>query len=95
MLLVTRFSKTVKNKDGDIISLITCEGDVKVWCLEPLRGGLIIDVTQRTAGDKYVDRDGVEQTVKSTGLNYNGLIGTARDARNIAEAMLAKAEIDL
>jgi hypothetical protein len=94
MLLVTKFSKSVKNKDGETIHLVTCEGDQKVWSLQPLVGGLIIDVTPRTEGDKYIDKDGKPQKVKTTGLTYNGLIGTAVDARNIALAMAAKAEID-
>lgn len=95
MLVVTLFSKTVKTKDGETISLVTCEGNQKIWCIEPLRGGLIIDVTARKAGETYTDRDGVVQTVKTSGLNYNGLIGTATDAHNIALAMQAKSEIDL
>ena len=95
MLVVTLFSKQVKTKEGEIINLVTCEGNQKIWSNEPMRGGLIIDVTARKAGEKYVDRDGVEQTVKTDGLNYNGMIGTAVDARNIALAMQAKKEIDL
>ena len=95
MLIVTLFSKTVKTKDGETIHLVTCEGDQKIWSAEPLRGGLIIDVTARKAGDTYTDKEGTVQTVKTTGLNYNGLIGTAVDARNIALALTAKEEIDL
>ena len=95
MLLVTKFSKSVKNKDGETIHLVTCEGNQTIWSMEPLRGGLIIDVSPRKAGDKYTDKEGKVQVVKTTGLNYNGLIGTAVDAKNIALAMLAKEEIDL
>lgn len=95
MLIVTMFSKQVKTREGETIYLVTCEGDEKIWSMEPLRGGLIVDVTQRKKGEKYTDRDGKLQTVKTDGLNYNGLIGTAVDARNIALAIQAKAEIDL
>lgn len=95
MLIVTLFSKQVKTREGETIHLVTCEGDKKIWSNEPLRGGLIVDVTQRKKGEQYTDRDGVVQTVKTDGLNYNGLIGTAVDARNIALAIQAKTEIDL
>lgn len=98
-ILVTYGSKTVKTKDKDgaelVLHLVTTQTKQQFWSNEALRGGLIVDVTERKAGEKYKDKDGNEKTVLKDGLNFNYLIGTATDAREIAVAKLAVLECEL
>lgn len=95
MIQVTYGSKQIKTKEGETLFVVTTQNKQTFWSQEPLRGGLIVDVTERKAGEKYKDRDGNEKTIMKDGLNFNYLIGTALDAREIANAKLAVIECEL
>lgn len=95
MLLVTFGSKAVKTKDNVTLYVVTTENKQTFWSHESLRGGLIVDVSERKAGDKYTASDKTEKTVLKDGLNFNFVLGTATDAREIALAKVAKLEVEL
>lgn len=92
-LIVLGSKLAVKDEKGEL-HLCTTTDSKTFWTRQPLNGGTVVQVTERTAGDKYYDRDKKEQIVKKTGLNFDFVIGTAADINNIASAKAALAALD-
>lgn len=95
MIEVTYGSKQVKTEKGETLFVVTTQSKKTFWSQEQVRGGIIVDVTDKVAGQKYVDSKGVEKTYLKSGLNLNYIIGTAQDAREINLAKVAVIECEL
>jgi hypothetical protein len=95
MIEVTYGSKQVKTEKGDTLYVVTTQSKRTFWSHELVRGGIIVDVQEKVAGQPYVDSKGVTKTYLKSGLNLNYIIGTALDAREINVAKLAVVECGL
>ena len=95
MIEVTYGSKQIKTKDGDTLFVVTTQSKRTFWSSEQVRGGIIVDVQEKVAGQPYTDSTGVVKTYLKSGLNLNYIIGTASDAREISVAKAAVVECAL
>jgi hypothetical protein len=95
MIEVTYGSKQVKTEKGDTLYVVTTQSKRTFWSQELVRGGIIVDVQEKVAGQPYTDSKGVVKTYLKSGLNLNYIIGTASDAREINIAKLAVIECEL
>jgi hypothetical protein len=87
-LIVLGSKLATKDEKGDL-HLCTTTDNRQFWTREPLRGGTVVQVSERKAGEKYLDRENKQQVVKKDGLNFDFVIGTASDINNIATAQAA------
>lgn len=73
-------SKLVIEDDGNGRKVYFCRTTTgkQFWSNEPLNAGTLVHLTEKKAGEKYADKDGVEQTVKKDGYNLD--IITAKTA---------------
>lgn len=94
IVMGSKFATKDATSGNDIFYCLTTDGK-NFWANEPLRAGTIVDITEKKAGDKYADKDGVEQIVKKDGFNLNVVMGSIADARAAIEAKAALAELDV
>lgn len=70
-----------------------CDGDQELWTNESFAAGTFIEATLTVKGEKYADKDGVEQTYRG-GLNFKFALGNLADVRSLIAGKAALTELE-